>query len=193
MPTYTPSAVELVDILLPADGENIDAADVNAPFQEVADGVVYATGLAEASASAITTRRDVFTASGTWTCPANVTRVTIAIRAGGGGGGGGNPGTAPITISASGGGGGGASVLRTVDVAVVPTTVYTVTVGAGGAGGAGGTSLAPTGPMLRSARSSRLPALAGGREVERRSPRTWRTRSHLAEAARGSSAVRSRR
>ncbi len=41
MPTYVPTAVALVDILLPSDGTNIDAADVNDPMQELGDGIVH--------------------------------------------------------------------------------------------------------------------------------------------------------
>jgi hypothetical protein len=39
--TYVPSPAPLVDISIPSDGENIDAADVNDPFQEIADGVAF--------------------------------------------------------------------------------------------------------------------------------------------------------
>lgn len=39
MSTYNPTASRMGSITLPADGENIDAADVNGPFQEVSDGV----------------------------------------------------------------------------------------------------------------------------------------------------------
>jgi len=41
--TYSPTAVAISSITLPADGENIDAADVNGPLQNVADGVKYVT------------------------------------------------------------------------------------------------------------------------------------------------------
>lgn len=39
MSTYNPVASKLGSITLPADGENIDAADVNGPFQDVSDAV----------------------------------------------------------------------------------------------------------------------------------------------------------
>jgi hypothetical protein len=139
MSVYTPVAVRITPFTEIVDGEDVTASSVMVPFEACADGTLFATELAEGVDAKVTTRRDVFNASGTWTCPAGVTRVTLQIRGGGGGGGGGAPGTSATTVSAAGGGGGGASVIRTVDVAVVPTTVYTVTVGAGGAGGAGGT------------------------------------------------------
>jgi hypothetical protein len=64
-----------------------------------------------------------FTTTGTWTPPAGITSVTVALWGGGGAGGGatGNPAT-------GGGGAGGSFVTGTV--AVTPGTPYTVTVGA---------------------------------------------------------------
>jgi hypothetical protein len=83
----------------------------------------------------------VFTSSGTWTKPANITRVTVWVVGGGGGGGGGNN-----ALPAPGcGGGGGGTAIELIDV--TGTASETVTVGAAGAaggaagaGGAGGTS-----------------------------------------------------
>ena len=44
MAILTPTAVTLPgSITIPADGENIDAADVNGPFQHIADGVAFTT------------------------------------------------------------------------------------------------------------------------------------------------------
>lgn len=97
-------------------------------------------------------RRNLFTTSGSWTCPAGVTRVYITASAGGGGGAG------SVTGNESGGGGGGGSAILKEEFTVVPTTIYTVTVGAGGAaglaGGAGGNGGTTTIPSLFS--------LAGG-------------------------------
>jgi hypothetical protein len=74
-----------------------------------------------------------FTSSTTWTAPAGVTSVEYLVVAGGGGGG-------------RGGAGGGAGGFRTASgYAVIPTTSYTVTVGAGGAGGISGAGLNTTG------------------------------------------------
>lgn len=75
-----------------------------------------------------------FSASGSFTVPAYVSRIRIRVWAGGGGGGGGNNSGAPTY--AGGGGGGGAYAEG--NFAVTPGTVYTVTIGAGGAGGASG-------------------------------------------------------
>jgi hypothetical protein len=78
-----------------------------------------------------------FTSSGTWTAPPNVTTVTVSMIGGGGGGGGQEAG-------GGGGGGGGGGQRYSTTSAVVPGTVYTVTVGTGGAwnvaGGAAGST-----------------------------------------------------
>lgn len=72
----------------------------------------------------------VFTASGTWTKPADVQNVLVQL-VGGGGGGGGHHTTNPSS-SAGGGGGGGATEF----IDVTGTSSETVTVGAAGSGGA---------------------------------------------------------
>jgi len=64
----------------------------------------------------------------TWKAPALTTSLTYLVVGGGGGGGNG--------YDTGGGGGGGAGMVLTGTLAVVPTTLYTVTVGAGGDGGA---------------------------------------------------------
>jgi len=74
---------------------------------------------------------DQFTANGTWTCPEGVTEVLLIGCGGGGGGGGCAGGTRP------GGQGGGGAPFGVRRASVTPTTVYTVTIGAGGAGGVG--------------------------------------------------------
>ena len=72
------------------------------------------------------------TTSGTWTCPAGVSSISVAVQGGGGAGG------AASTISGNrGGGGGGGGGAYSSAVTVVPGTNYTCTVGAGGAGGSG--------------------------------------------------------
>jgi hypothetical protein len=68
---------------------------------------------------------ELITATGTWTCPNNVTRVRVRMWGGGGGG---------DTTGGGGGAGGYAEFIQTV----VPTTGYTVTIGGGGAVGAAG-------------------------------------------------------
>lgn len=83
-------------------------------------------------------RSDVFTSSGSWTCPRGVTEVLI-MGVGGGGAGGGSGGGNGVVARGSGGGGGGAR-LGVVRTAVVPGTVYTVTVGTAGVAGAAGTA-----------------------------------------------------
>lgn len=71
---------------------------------------------------------DLIKATGTWTCPADVTKIEVFLCGGGGGG-------------ASGGngfGGGGGGSLRYDVLDVTPGTTYTVTIGAGGAANATG-------------------------------------------------------
>lgn len=76
-----------------------------------------------------------FTASGTFTVPAGVTRVMVMGCGGGGGGGGATAGSTNYIHYA--GGGGGSEIPATI-VPVSPLQAITVTVGAGGAGGAAG-------------------------------------------------------
>lgn len=66
---------------------------------------------------------DLFASSGTWTCPAGVTRVKVTCIGGGGGNSGGS--------NTNGGGGGGVGIGY---FTVTPGTAYTITVGSGGAG-----------------------------------------------------------
>ncbi len=79
-----------------------------------------------------------FSSSGSWTCPAGVTLVTVETWGGGGAGGGLAFG---LSAGAGAGGGGGGSYSKSV-VTVVPGTSYPYVVGAGGtgttAGGAAG-------------------------------------------------------
>lgn len=86
-----------------------------------------------------------FTASGTWTVPAGVTRARVRIWAGGGGGGGNG-------IAGAGGGGGGGGYAEDILAGLVPGAAIAITIGAAGIagantgtagsnnGGAGGTS-----------------------------------------------------
>lgn len=67
-----------------------------------------------------------------WTCPTGVTSLRLQVFGAGGGGG---YGTFP---TGSDGGAGGGAVFA--EITVVPTTVYSITVGAGGAGGVSGAS-----------------------------------------------------
>ena len=84
---------------------------------------------------------EVFTAPGTWTCPATTTSVQVLL-VGGGGGGGGATYTNPPQVSplpgflAGSGGGGGVRVVNVPVSGPVPVTV--------GAGGSGGPATTPT-------------------------------------------------
>lgn len=109
-------------------------------------------------------RKEVFTTSGSWTCPAGVTVVRVTMISGGGGGGGGGgaggPGSGQASrggieglagggggggggvtefgYGAGGGGGGGAGDVEEGIFNVTPHTSYSFIIGAGGDGGAGG-------------------------------------------------------
>jgi len=84
--------------------------------------------------------QDRFTADGSFTVPAGVTRLWISGVAGGGGGGGGGSNNAANSIGQSGGGGGSGQAVFKKGVIVVPGQVIPITIGLGGAGGAGGTA-----------------------------------------------------
>ena len=97
------------------------------------------SGWQKAASQNIATRRQIYTNSSTWTCPAGVTQIFVRGCAAGGGG-----GAATNGSSGGGGGGGGQSTAGTF-YAVVPGTVYTVTIGSGGAGGISGSTAATAG------------------------------------------------
>jgi hypothetical protein len=146
--TYSPTAVPLTDITLPADGDPQDAASVNAPLEAIADGVknaedqvVAEIARATAAEAAIRPGRllavSVLTTTGTFTTGANTTKLRIRGVGGGGGGGG---AVSASGAGAGGGGGAGSYVEATFDVA--PSTGYDYTVGAaGGTAAAGGPGL----------------------------------------------------
>lgn len=107
-------------ITIPSDGDVPNAASVNAALE----------GLADRTAAIQSLRVDSFTASGTWTCPAGVTR--IVVEGCGGGGAGGCGGSGAAGGGGGSGSGGGGAIYSSRAITVVPTTVYTVTIGAGG-------------------------------------------------------------
>lgn len=85
--------------------------------------------IAEDGALSVNHGQQMFTSSGTWTCPSGVTTVHVdGAGGGGGGGGGGSDGTSVH-------GGGGADAVKDKKLAVTPGTVYAITIGTGGAGG----------------------------------------------------------
>ena len=74
----------------------------------------------------------VFTASGTWTKPAGITKVKVTVVGGGGGGG----GASNSADRGATGGAGGGTAIEFIDVS--GTASETITIGAGGSGGSSG-------------------------------------------------------
>ena len=109
----------------------------------IADGYYYNSGTSVAPiwSSFITTAStgngcftnwQLFTANGTFTVPAGITKIKVCVYGGGAGGG-------PKTIGPNyGGGGGGAGGYAEGIYTVIPLSNYTVIVGSGGNGGSGG-------------------------------------------------------
>jgi hypothetical protein len=97
----------------------------------------------------------VFSTVGTtsWKAPLLTNTLTYLVVGGGGGGGNG--------YDTGGGGGGGAGMVLTGTLAVVPDTIYTVTIGSGGAGGAATRTDLPGSPGDPSVFGS-VTALGGG-------------------------------
>ena len=119
--TLDPNAAELINgaatlALLP--GESADCYRSGAAWS-----AVVSTSLAGFS------RIVRFTASGTWTVPAGITRARVRVWAAGGGGGG--NGTA-----GSGGGAGGGGYAEDIITGLVPGASIAITVGVGGTAGA---------------------------------------------------------
>src|ERR1035441_5329197 len=97
--------------------------------------LALSAGGAKAATISISVTNDT-PGSGSRTCPAGVTSVTVETWGGGGGGGASINGNPNNTYGSGGGGGGGAYNVATVSVA--PTTSYSLTVGAGGTAGPSG-------------------------------------------------------
>ena len=89
-----------------------------------------------------------FPSSTNWTCPVNVTQITVETWGAGGGGGGGSAarGFPPYIgqfngqyqLAGSQGGSGGTGGYNKTTISVVPNQSYSIVVGTGGIGGAGG-------------------------------------------------------
>lgn len=93
---------------------------------------------ASAAAPANHSHYQFFTANGTFTVPAGVTQVFVEMLGGGGGGGGGAANYNGEVNHATGGKGGACGESRITIITVLPSKIYTVSVGSGGAGGAAG-------------------------------------------------------
>lgn len=112
-----------------AAGDVLEVVNISGSNWRVVD-IMKANGRAVVFNAEKALKVQTFLSSTTWTCPAGVTKIYFD-GCGGGGGAGGGATTAP------GGGGGGAQAVKGTELTVVPTTVYTVTIGAGGGGATG--------------------------------------------------------
>lgn len=106
-------------VLEDADGDVIATDDPVEGLPAIPDPNIYFKGFIQS-----------FITSGTFTVPADVTRIKVTVTAGGGSG--------AACASGGFGGGGGAGGTAIESIAVTPGTVVAVTVGAGGAAPAAG-------------------------------------------------------
>lgn len=97
---------------------------------------VYFGKLSSATASSQILRKDIITASGTWTKHASILSTTIVKITAIGGGGGGGKGNSTGLGQGGGGGGGGGTAIKWIDGASLGST-ESVTIGSGGAGATG--------------------------------------------------------
>lgn len=119
-----------VDFTVPDDGDAENATSVNVAFGALADRTANAKAM-------IAHRYDTMpSASGTWTCPLEVTHVWLRGWGAGGGGGCGGDGSTGANTCSVGGAGGGAAIECWVRVAVTPGLVYTYIKGTSAAGSA---------------------------------------------------------
>jgi len=99
----------------------------------------YARLKSQVNASGSKLKRQVFTSSGTWTKPATLHAISVALIGGGAGGGGGDT----SATTESGGGGGGGEAKTGILTAGSMGATETVTCGAAAAGGTGGAGSNP--------------------------------------------------
>lgn len=122
----------------PNGSENIDGATTKvvvgpaSGFIACDGSALYTFGFMAANPPS----QQIFTASGTWTRPAGVTRVIVEVVGGGGGGGGASSGS--VSWFAASGGGSGAYSRKLIDVSSIASA--TITIGASGPGGAAGSN-----------------------------------------------------
>ena len=135
--TYV-SSTQLTATILSTDIASVGTAAVGVTVAYSGSSASSSTTNCSIVSSVVSTNTTAGT--GTWTCPAGVTLITVQAWGGGGAGG----GSTSTSYNEGGGGAGGSYVYTTLSVSA--GTTYNFTVGAGGtaasgaAGGAGGTS-----------------------------------------------------
>lgn len=126
--------------LAAANSYTDDARQSAEDYADTGDSTTLASAKAYADSLTAGLHREIFTASGTWTCPSGVTTALVIYWGGSGQGGGGRRPSTTGTPGAGGGAGGAARKCISI-IHPTPTEDYTITIGAKGTGaGKGGSS-----------------------------------------------------
>jgi len=128
---YPGSPAFPASILLPDDGEPIEAGSVNVPFEGVADRTVWLHQRCFAVA-------EFLVPAAAWVAPTGVAYAIAVGYGGGGGGGGATDGLALDDAFAMGAGGGGGAPEQMAIIPLVAGATYAIDIGIGGTGGVNG-------------------------------------------------------
>lgn len=146
---YAGVAAFPASILLPDDGEPIEAGAVAVPVEGLADRTVW---LYEKSFATV----EFLVTTPAWVAPAGVAFAVVEGFGSGGGGGGGTDGLAVDNSYAMAGAGGGAAPVQQTVIPLVPGQTYYIEIPAGGAGGVNGAPGATEGSPGQAATVTRV-------------------------------------